>query len=659
MRTSLTMAWVGILAAAALGCSPGADDTGETTGRDDGGGDGETGADAEGDGSDVPEVVVCSPGMIQCERGDAYTCNATGDGWESFEDCAEPTAVCVPEVGCRVCRPGETSCTDGMHARFCDGDGMAWVTDDCDPDRGETCVSGECTDLSPACIEARLANSYEGCDYWATQTINSQLRTDFLDSFHYAFVVGNRQDAAAHVEVQGPTSVLAEVTVAPSSTQVIRLDWNEAIRKPAVGTLPPLAYHSDLFHGAAYRVKSDVPVTVYQFNPLEYWPVPMIGSYSNDASLLLPKHVLTGNYMVASRPTLMWRQNQTAPDPDVYTYSGTPGFLAVIGVEDDTDLTVTFKADTTAGTTGSGIDAYTAGETATFHVDKYDVLQILSVVPAECTVVREELHPTSPPPPNEVMAGYCDMGRDYDLTGTLIEATKPIAVFSGHDCSFVPYDRWACDHLEEQMFPLEAWSTNYLATRPDPVGDEPSVWRVISREDGNHVTFMPDAWAPRDLDRGEFVEFASPVDATSPDDFEVEGTEPLLVVQFLYGQGSVWDSIGDPSMSLAVPTEQYRTAYNFLAPDDFREDPGIGQHGENWVNVTAPDGASVLLDGSAVTGFTPIGDTGFGVARVPILGGSHAITSTVEFGITCYGYGNYTSYMVPGGLDVDPISPFL
>ena len=35
---------------------------------------------------------------------------------------------------------------------------------------------------------------------------------------------------------------------------------------------------------------------------------------------------------------------------------------------------------------------------------------------------------------------------------------------------------------------------------------------------------------------------------------------------------------------------------------------------------------------------------------------AHEIASTDELGITCYGYGNYTSYMYPGGLDVDQIN---
>jgi hypothetical protein len=108
-----------------------------------------------------------------------------------------------------------------------------------------------------------------------------------------------------------------------------------------------------------------------------------------------------------------------------------------------------------------------------------------------------------------------------------------------------------------------------------------------------------------------------------------------------------------------VPVDQYRTSYNFLAPVDYREDPSIGLHGQNWVNVVAPAGATVTLDGSAVEDFAPVSATDFQVARVPLEGGSHAITSADEFGIICYGYGNYTSYMYPGGLDVDPINPLL
>jgi len=65
-----------------------------------------------------------------------------------------------------------------------------------------------------------------------------------------------------------------------------------------------------------------------------------------------------------------------------------------------------------------------------------------------------------------------------------------------------------------------------------------------------------------------------------------------------------------------------------------------------------------MLDGQPVTGFTPIGGSGFSVARVVLpngLDGNHRATGSEPFGITVYGYGQYTSYWYPGGLDLEDI----
>jgi len=67
-----------------------------------------------------------------------------------------------------------------------------------------------------------------------------------------------------------------------------------------------------------------------------------------------------------------------------------------------------------------------------------------------------------------------------------------------------------------------------------------------------------------------------------------------------------------------------------------------------------------MLDGAPVT-LSPIGATGFSLGRVQALGagpaadGSHSITGDLAFGITVYGYGQYTSYWYPGGLDLSNI----
>ncbi|MDI7269616.1 MAG: hypothetical protein QME96_16635 [Myxococcota bacterium] len=191
--------WLGlaVLAGSPGACSPGGDTTtGDTGGRDDRGAD---------DARDAPDATVdCTPGAIACSGERARTCNAAGDGWESIVDCGDPTPVCADGLGCVACRPGEGAC-DGETARMCLPDGSDWAEDFCDAAAGERCSAGYCTDLSDACEAARLANSYEGCDYWPTQTSN--LGPLDQATFRFALVIGSRQAEPANVEVLGPVAL--------------------------------------------------------------------------------------------------------------------------------------------------------------------------------------------------------------------------------------------------------------------------------------------------------------------------------------------------------------------------------------------------------------------------------------------------------------------
>ncbi|MGB1015215.1 MAG: hypothetical protein ACPG4T_13860, partial [Nannocystaceae bacterium] len=96
--------------------------------------------------------------------------------------------------------------------------------------------------------------------------------------------------------------------------------------------------------------------------------------------------------------------------------------------------------------------------------------------------------------------------------------------------------------------------------------------------------------------------------------------------------------------------EQFRKDYLFHAPTNYEY---------SYVNIIAPDGATVTLDGNNVNAFASIGGTGFGVARLPLSNdgdGTHEIIADVEIGISVYGYGQYTSYWYPGGLDLKLIA---
>ena len=62
--------------------------------------------------------------------------------------------------------------------------------------------------------------------------------------------------------------------------------------------------------------------------------------------------------------------------------------------------------------------------------------------------------------------------------------------------------------------------------------------------------------------------------------------------------------------------------------------------------------------GQPVGGFVAVGGTGYEVARVELDNsgnGNHEVSGSEAFGITVYGYGDYTSYWYPGGSDLNII----
>ena len=104
-----------------------------------------------------------------------------------------------------------------------------------------------------------------------------------------------------------------------------------------------------------------------------------------------------------------------------------------------------------------------------------------------------------------------------------------------------------------------------------------------------------------------------------------------------------------PAMVQAVPSEQYRSDYLFHAAPTWLA---------NFVDIIAPDGAVVSVDGMAVGGWTPIGVTGYSVAHVSLsnLGnGNHTLDADEGVGISVYGIQNFGSYWYPGGLDLSII----
>ncbi len=557
---------------------------------------------SSGDGGHTgPDADSCTPGAARCLGTTWQIC--TSGTWDTQADCL---SACDPTHGCVVCTPGTGSCS-GNTSHACKADGSGYVDQICDPLEGVTCNvdSGQCVG---DCAPDKIGQSYIGCEYYPTVTGN-----DVDNAFEFAVAVSNTSSAVANVDIEdGGLVAPITFTVNPGDVVVQKLPWQAALKlcNDAPGGLEcgqPQTTNDVLASKGAFHLRSTEPVTVYQFNPLDYANAAGQFSYTNDASLLIPTNAWTGNYVAAAYPA--------------WPFAGTPwpSELAITAAQDGTSVMITSKAITPGGT---GVPALQPGVPGTVMLNAGDVLELTSID-----------------------------GSVNDLTGSIVAADKPVQLIGGHYCTQVPNGITACDHIEESMFPIETLSTKYIVTPPAVPSPgfemgKVEIVRIIATAADTQLTYDPPQAFPTNLaNAGDFIEIPNTV-AT----FQVTSNHKVMIAQYMEGQDA-GGGVGDPAMALAVAVDQYRMDYQFHAPVNYSN---------NYVNVTAPMGANITLDGVPLSAgaFMPIGGTGYGIDWIVLgtgIGGNHVINGDMKFGISVYGYGQYTSYWYPGGLNLGDI----
>jgi hypothetical protein len=489
------------------------------------------------------------------------------------------------------------------------------------------------------CAQAASSFSYVGCDYWPTSVAN-----DVWSIFDFAVVVSNGQSVAATVTVTGPNGFSQQAMVAPGDLTKIYLPWNPDLKGPDFDLCSnaPNWGQSVTSPGGAYHLVSSVPVTVYQFNALEYQPLggpsgkdwsacpglqtcmdqgdPDYGttigcySYSNDASLLLPSTAMTGNYRLMGIGSLV----------------GQGSYFAVTATQDNTSVTITLSQNATVAA-GGNIQAAGPGGTVTFTLDAGDVAEISG--PGAST--------------------------SEDLSGSLLQASLPVQVIGGHPCYPIPNDdpNATCDHLEASVFPAETLGKDYVVNAPTgPLGAPVAqLLRIYGNVDGTTLSYdpAPPSGCPTTIDAGEVADCGIVGDA-----FEVTCDHEFGVGLFMQSADVVDPNdqppyqLGDPSMSFAVAVEQYRSSYIFLAPSDYET---------SFADVIVTSGTTLTLDGAPVSVTPTMINETYSVVRIPLqvgsTNGAHSLTGSSPFGIQVLGYAPYTSYQYPGGLDLQLIAP--
>ncbi|MCA9514700.1 MAG: IgGFc-binding protein [Myxococcales bacterium] len=618
--------------------------------------------------------ATCSPGETMCSSGNIQlTCNAAGDDWDTFacsgacadghcQGCAANERVCNGQTvqqcrgdgsgydpvllcqgdqqcidgKCLGCYPGTRRCGEASRSEVCNDDGVWTLLEDCSA-AGLACLSGSC--VSP-CVSDIKGQSNSGCDYWAIDLDNHYA----AQNGPFAIIVSNPSDRSATVTVSkkdnatDPSAEVARRDVAPGGLEII--------------SLPQRNMGAAGIFWTAYRVESTSPIIAYQFNPLDNVDV-----FSNDASLLLPANTFGAEYVVVSRFELLGggENNTTLP------YRGE---ISVVASGAHTDVTVTPTCKTQAG---ANMQTMVAGQSYTYALEPYQVLNIKS----------------------DQEGG--------DLTGTIITATKPVAVFAGHEAA-VSGEVCCADHLEQQMFPTKTWGSTYVATKSYPRQKEKDYWRVVASEPDTVVTFTPAVAPSQTLGRGGFMELAT------TQDFVITATKPIMVSQLLASSSEIVDppayrdctldglcapgytctpvsfgqsvcagatcstaapscqsghvctcfglgdcrctAVGDPALILMPPIEQFRDSYVFLTPNKYNDD---------YINIVAPTGTTVVFDNTTLGdgNFIAVPQSSWRVARLKVTDGVHRVTSSPgKVGVIVYGYDRDVSYGYPAGLNL-------
>jgi hypothetical protein len=357
--------------------------------------------------------------------------------------------------------------------------------------------------------------------------------------------------------------------------------------------------------GVAFRIRTDSPVVAYQMLPYGGGSAALTGS-----TLLLPTSAYGTNYVAVS--------------------PATPGTVNVVAALDDTTVTIRPKV---AVQVGGGVEGTAAGVPHDYRLHAGQVLQI---------------------------------SQFEELTGSPILADKPIGVLGGAPCMTVPEGRFWCDHGEQQIPPVSALASEYVAVshRQRSKAPETPPWKIIGTVAATKLVFDPPVSGPRTVGLGDVVEIktATPFVVRSQD-----ASHPFVVLGYMTGSSTVEEGYGDPEVVRMVPPAQFLDAYVFFTDPTYPE--------TNLVVTRKKGGPDVELDCAGVLGGWQAIDATYEMTRIDLVrhdfepqgrcdNGRHVMKSTGPFGLTVWGWGSTetvsftrdVSYAYAAGEDIAPIN---
>ncbi len=562
---------------------------------------------------------VCAPGQAACappafgtpDSHKVATCNAAGDQAAITQPCPDD-GVC-DNGACQPCKPTAVRCL-GAKALQCKADGSGWqVLEDCAAN-GKFCSGGGCRDV---CDPEQPNGTHLGCSFWAV-SLDNATAPDPTQELPFALTLHNPgANKAAKVQFSWTD---ANGAIKTKTVDVGAKSWTTVPLPPPEWGATALKLEGSGLASKAIAVQSDVAIGVVQHLPGNPGALPSTG-----AATLWPVNGLGTAYRAVALP-------QSALDE--------PAFVVVTATAKGKTKVTVLAADKLMP--GDGVAAIKSGASASFTLDQGQVLHLATGA----------------------------VGAD--VTGTLVEADKPVAVFAGNRsvhapvttvCAFAPNTpagatgkckvtgapcvadvdcgQVCCaDHTGEQLPSLAQWGTVYVVPAlqlRDSASKEVDLLRVVASADQTTIATVPQIAPPLTLAAGQFVDIETKVDVV------VVASKPVLVVQTMSSaqtMQAVGNDQGDPTLQIIAPVQRYSSLIPFVVP------PG---YGSNWVNVAFRTGTSAQFDGGGLGAGSAIVGSGWSVVRKSLGAGPHAIEGAWPLGATTYGWNKGSAFGTCGG----------
>lgn len=237
------------------------------------------------------------------------------------------------------------------------------------------------------------------------------------------------------------------------------------------------------------------------------------GVASFGSTTLIPLHKLSTKYVVLSMQPIWF---------DIIQYSQ----LALSAIEDNTTVLITFKLPGVSSINIKGT-IYNESDVFTITLDRFQTYYIEHFI---------------------------------DLTGTVVEASAPIAVFSGIDCDPHDFSNNYCHHLFEQLPPTDSADKTYIV--PPNMDNRDTVIRVKAIENTTITYMFGRSVQNRSIYKLDYFD----ITITSSQTGFIKSETPFLVAAIglpIYRQNQ---AVYGPTMTIVPGINQYLYYYKMFVP---------------------------------------------------------------------------------------------